>query len=482
MERRPRSRHNRKGNSTDSHSNSVWKQRVNSKVAEGSDKVASAKRVSAATRGIRRSDSVAPKDHESDLKVPQEELNKDHSCAVDSKGADSNCTGHKSNHSASDSDTGSEGDGEHEKPVPVSKVRKGTETESESKTEDSNGRTPVNLGSERYTGKRQLEIVSAICADSGFKTTGKPLKRHPADFFERSGLLKEFDKYLSGRLDKGCNLSKEETEIVLVHLRRKRETVPFLAGTISGVPGSGKTTLLRRIQTEAGLNSAVILGNPRHKVSFSNLPSCYTAKEILLLRTEAQFEVLLIDEYTLLTSGEILLLQRIVRASVVILFGDRAQGSSAYLGSPEWVQFPVIYQSDVSHRFGKSTASLCGKQGFDFKGGDHEDEVEECDYEGSSRETDINLVFTEKTANDLLSCGISSSLVEDVQGKEYNSVTLFVLECDREKLADTHLRSVAFTRHKTLLVIRIEKSLFLQLINGELVSDYQPKTYRYGKE
>nr|QKO00699.1 triple-gene-block protein 1 [Potato mop-top virus]QKO00720.1 TGBp1 [Potato mop-top virus] len=338
------------------------------------------------------------------------------------------------------------------------------------------------LGSANYLGKRQLDFVAKLCVESGFKSTGKPLKRYPAEFFKSSGLLEKFDKYLSSRLDKGCNLSQRESEVVLKNLRSKRAEQSFLAGAVTGVPGSGKTTLLRKVQCEGGFNSIVILGNPRSKTEFSNLPSCYTAKEILLLGIAIKCEVLLIDEYTLLTSGEILLLQKITNSRIVILFGDRAQGSSNTLCSPEWLQVPVIFQSLTSRRFGKATANLCRRQGFDFEGSEHEDKVVESPYEGSSPPTDINIVFSESTREDLLECGIESTLVSDVQGKEYNTVTLFIPDEDREYLTNAHLRSVAFSRHKFVLEIRCNPELFMQLINGELASKQQPQTDRYGPE
>nr|QYF50133.1 MAG: putative 48 kDa protein [Jiangsu sediment virgavirus] len=339
-----------------------------------------------------------------------------------------------------------------------------------------------NLGSERYAGKRQLQLVAKLCADNGFEPTKKPMRAYPAGFFKQSGLLQKFDKYLSDKLDKGCNLTREQTETVLLNLRKRRESVPFLAGAVTGVPGSGKTTLLRKIQTEAGLNSVVVLSNERHKNSFSQIPACYTAKELLLLDTDIHFEVLLIDEYTLLNNGEILLLQKIVSARVVVLFGDRAQGSSATLGSPEWLQVPVIFSSTKSHRFGKNIAGLCSKQGFDFQGNDQEDQVDHSEYEGSSPETDINLVFTKETQADLLEVGIGSSLVEEVQGNEYDSVTLFIRDEDKDALSDPHLRAVAFTRARVLLYVRIPKHLMLALFNGELNASYQARTNCYGKE
>lgn len=368
------------------------------------------------------------------------------------------------------------------------------ETSGEPNSKESHQEAPKNISkgkknkvkkpiaSGNFKGKTDsAEAIAELCALGGFEATGIPLRFYPKNFFESSGLLEEFTKYLSEKVEKGCNLNAEETKVVLKKLKTE-EQKPFIGGVVTGVPGCGKSTLIRKIQTEGKLNSVVILGNSRHKVSFSNVPCCYTVKEILLLKVKISFDTLLIDEYTLLSSGEILLLQRIFGAKIVVFFGDRAQGDSKTLSSPEWLQFPTIFASTKSRRFGKKTAEFCGKQGFDFEGSDeHEDDVQDCSYEGNSLVTDINLAFTQATVEDLLECGIECVLVSDVQGKEFDSVTLFVRQEDSEALSDSHLRAVAFTRHRKLLVIRIDRDLLLRLMSGELNTEYNPSTHVYGK-
>lgn len=325
--------------------------------------------------------------------------------------------------------------------------------------------------------------LSKICIESGFKPTGKVLRKFSGNHFERSGLAREFDLHLSSKKDKGCNLNKEQTEVVLKKLRTRRKPVDFYGGAVTGVPGSGKSTLLRRLQCEGNIHSVVILGNDRQKHNFSNIPACYSAKEILLLQTQLQFDVLLIDEYTLLNNGEILLLQRILGSKIVVIFGDRAQGSTNSLGSAEWLQFPVVYQSSISRRFGKETAKLCASQGLEFEGNESiEDKVETTDYEGSSEVTDINLVFSTKTQEDLLECNIGSTLVEEVQGAEFDSVTLFILESDEPYLRNKHLVAVALTRQRTRLIVRCDRAVWQNFVTGLLGSAEAPATHRYGSD
>lgn len=342
--------------------------------------------------------------------------------------------------------------------------------------------TPT-LNSDNYRGDlKALQTISKICVESGFEATGRPVKKFPINFFESSGLHAKFCSYLSDNLDKGCNLSRSETEHVLNSLRRKRQAVSFCAAVVSGVPGCGKTTLLKKIQTSAGLRSAVVLGNSALSSQFSNIPFTYTAKEILLLDLEIYFDTLLIDEYTLLSNGEILLLQRICKSRYVFLFGDRAQGSQSTLCSPEWLQIPTVFLSTISRRFGKATADLCKEQGYDFDSNGNQDSVSKVDYEGDSPATEINLVVSEATRADIAECGISSTLAQTVQGKEFESVTVFLLEEDLEILKDPHLLAVLITRHRSLLVLRCPKEVFVSLLTGEFRKEINPTTHTYGKQ
>lgn len=369
---------------------------------------------------------------------------------------------------------------QREKPVPSPPQT----SQSEDKPED---QREHQIGSDTFKGKIDVASrVSKLCVEQGFKPTGDPVKKFEADFFEKSGVFSIFTENLESKIDKGCNLNASETAAVLDNIHKsKNNAADFVGCVVSGAPGCGKSTLLRRLQSEGHLNSVIILGNPRLKSDFSDQQHCYTVKEILLLKLKIRFKTLLIDEFTLVSSGEILALQRILGSKFVALFGDPNQGKTTYMSSPEWLQFPTVFSSQQSRRFGDNTAKFCQKQGCRFEGNGCEDKVEELDYEGSSQTTDINLAFSQKTIDDLEECGIEAVLVSSVQGCEYNSVSLFIRDTveDRQGVSDSHQRVVAFTRHTKLLVLRCSQEILLKLVSGELARESPPaQTHLYDRE
>lgn len=339
------------------------------------------------------------------------------------------------------------------------------------------------LGSDKYKGTRQLEVIGQLARESGFLATGKTLRRYPADHFERTTHLKKYSTYLEENLNSGCNINGVQTESVLRQLKNFKQGTPFLAGSVTGVPGCGKSTLLQKIQFKAGLNSVIVLGNESLKSSFCSVPLCYTAKDLILLDFDLDFDVLLIDEYTLLNSGEILFLQRKCKAKVVIVFGDRAQGSSDTAGSSEFLFFPCVFAAQTSHRFGSEIAKLCGQCGHKFSGSpDIQDKVLYSDYDtGSSETTEANICFTEETQRDLREVDIASTLVEETQGRQFGSVTVFIRSEDREALKDPHWIAVAFTR-SNCLTIRCPPNIEQEIEAGSLQNGYRSRTHTYGPQ
>nr|AAO15514.1 P49 [Peanut clump virus M] len=342
-------------------------------------------------------------------------------------------------------------------------------------------KTPVKLGSDRFVGEDPLKLIARAASEAGFSPTGRVMKRFPADVFERSKFIAMYDRYLVNLREKACcEAERKRVQSKLIQLRTLPPTTSFLAGTVTGVPGSGKSTLLKRIQKELP-NSVCLLANKELKNDFAGVPAVFSVEEMLLSAIPSHFNVMLVDEYTLMQSAEILLLQRKLEARIVVLFGDREQGNTNKLTSPEWLHVPIVFCNDCSFRFGKQTAEFCKEQGFSLQGQGQEDEVIKGEYEGEGEETDINLCFTEETRQDLLEVGVDALLVENVQGKTFSSVSLFVRESDKSSYSNPHLRLVAITRHRKLLVLRADPEVWVSFMFATREEE-QTDTHCYGEE
>nr|AAO15519.1 P49 [Peanut clump virus B] len=340
---------------------------------------------------------------------------------------------------------------------------------------------PVKLGSEKFIGEDPLKLIARAASEAGFSATGRVMKRFPADVFERSKFIGMYDRYLVNLREKACcSEERKKVQSKLIQLRTLTPTVSFLAGTVTGVPGSGKSTLLKKIQRELP-NSVCLLANKELKNDFAGVPAVFSVEEMLLSAVPSHFNVMLVDEYTLMQSAEILLLQRKVEARIVVLFGDREQGNTNKLTSPEWLHVPIIFSNERSFRFGRQTAEFCREQGFNLQGQGQEDSVIKSEYEGEGEETDINLCFTEETRQDLLEVGVDALLVENVQGKTFSSVSLFVRGSDKSAYSNPHLRLVAVTRHRKLLVLRADPEVWVSFMFATREGE-QADTHCYGEE
>lgn len=326
------------------------------------------------------------------------------------------------------------------------------------------------------------KLIHKYCLEANFTETGQNYMFCQANFFEATKLKPLYDKFLVTCLKGACQVERERIRAKLFLVRSLRPNVSFKAGIVSGVAGSGKSTLIRRL-TEGKTKAVTVLANPRLKeTDFKGCARTFTLQDALLSVVPMQADVIVVDEYTLAESAELLLLQRKMKASFLLLVGDVAQGTATSASSLEYLCLPTVYSSQVSHRMGKATAELCMKHGQKFipKGGD--DRVENGDYEGETESTEKNLAFTQETVDDLKECNIDCSLVIDAQGKEYNSVTLFIRNEDREAAADSHARAVALTRHKRLLVIRAEREIAQAFLIGELSSKPVSNAHKYHNE
>nr|QZA75384.1 triple gene block protein 1 [Peanut clump virus] len=349
------------------------------------------------------------------------------------------------------------------------------------KSEERNDHKQVRLGSDNFVGDDPLKVLSEEALKAGFQHTGKVMKRFPADVFERSKFVGMYDRHLTTLREKACcKKERDQIQSKLIQLRQLKPSCDFLAGTVSGVPGSGKSTLLRNVQKKLR-NSVCLLANKELKSDFAGVPSVFSVEEMLLSAVPSSFNVMLVDEYTLTQSAEILLLQRKLGAKIVVLFGDREQGNTNKLTSPEWLHVPIVFSSDSSHRFGPETAKFCEDQGFSLEGKGGEDKIVKGDYEGEGEETEVNLCFTEETKADLAEVQVEAFLVSSVQGRTFPSVSLFVRENDKSAFSNPHLRLVAITRHRKLLSIRADPEVWVSFMfatrEGEEVD-----THCYGEE
>nr|AEP04415.1 beta-b protein [Barley stripe mosaic virus] len=311
------------------------------------------------------------------------------------------------------------------------------------------------------------QFVHETCLKSDFEYTGRQYFRARSNFFEMIRLTSLYDKHLKECMARACTLERERLKRKLLLVRALKPAVDFLTGIISGVPGSGKSTIVRTL-LKGEFPAVCALANPALMNDYSGIEGVYGLDDLLLSAVPITSDLLIIDEYTLAESAEILLLQRRLRASMVLLVGDVAQGKATTASSIEYLTLPVIYRSETTYRLGQETASLCSKQGNRMVSKGGKDKVIITDYDGETDETEKNIAFTVDTVRDVKDCGYDCALAIDVQGKEFDSVTLFLRNEDRKALADRHLRLVALSRHKSKLIIRADAEIRQAFLTGDI--------------
>ncbi|BAP18645.1 putative triple gene block 1 [Gentian ovary ringspot virus] len=311
------------------------------------------------------------------------------------------------------------------------------------------------IGSDLFKGKRDIaSVVSSCCVEAGFEPTGSPLRKFPKDYFEKTGLKDNYIGYLIEKcLPAACDSQKELIERKINMVNCLMAEKDFSAGTIAGVPGCGKSTVLKKIQGQV-TDAILLYANPSLESCYKSVDNSFYTQTALVADINHTFATILIDEYTLCESAEILLLQRKFKSSRVFLFGDRCQGDIDSLISPEWLKVPRIFSGKRSYRFGRETAALLKEFGLDIEGADVPDKVVKSNYEGKVDEDSQCLCFSTRTRDDLLDCSVSCKLVEGTQGQEFERVTLFVAEWDQEYFRNSQLLLVGLTRHKTYLELK----------------------------
>jgi len=285
------------------------------------------------------------------------------------------------------------------------------------------------------------------------------LKKFPKDYFEKTGLKDHYYGYLNdNQLPKACDKQRELVLCKLDMVEDLKAEKDFSAGTIAGVPGCGKSTVLKKIQGQA-TDTILLYANPNLESSYKSIENSFYTQTALVANINHTYSTILIDEYTLCESAEILLLQRKFKSSRVFLFGDRCQGDIDSLISPEWLKVPRIFEGKKSHRFGKETAKLLSEFGLNVEGADVPDQVIKSEYLGKVDEKSQCLCFSPRTKDDLLECSVNCILVEDTQGQQFERVTLFVAEWDQEYFKNSQQLLVGLTRHRTYLEIKTDINL-----------------------
>lgn len=345
-------------------------------------------------------------------------------------------------------------------PPEVASGLSGSQTEA---IEKSQRKAQSKIGSDQFRGRKDIaQIVSASCVEAGFSPTGFPMRKFPRDYFELTGLKKHYVRYLEEQQKpKACDSQRELLDHKLNMVEVLKAEKDFSAGIVTGVPGCGKSTVLKKIQGQA-TDTILLYANPNLESCYKSLENSFYTQSALVADINHTFSTILIDEYTLCESAEILLLQRKFKSSRVFLFGDRCQGDIDSLISPEWLKIPRLFEGKRSYRFGQQTACLLKEFGLDIEGSDLEDKVVKSEYEGPVDETSQCLCFSEKTKSDLLECSVNCKLVGDTQGQQFERVTLFVAGWDQDYFKNSQLLLVGLTRHKTFLELKTSPEIDLR--------------------
>jgi len=335
-----------------------------------------------------------------------------------------------------------------------------------------------------------FKLLVEVGSLNGFSSTGQRPKKYKPDVFETSGLKNIYVKYLKDVDDKMCDNQIALRRVYLSMVEGEYSLKPnfnsdIRMGLVTGCAGSGKTTLLKDFSCKIGVEfpTLVLVANPALIDStFATTVNVLTMEDALLSKVVVDdIGVLVVDEYTLSSSAEVLLIARKYNVHSIILFGDLAQGRKFDGSSFEHFRVPEILTSAKSHRFGEATAAFCRRSGSNVQGNPEiQDQVNVEDYLGKIEENSQRLVFTQETREDLLECGIDALLVSDVQGMQFDVVTVFARDSDSEVIdSSVGLKEVALTRHRKLLILKLEPSIRLRLETGvKPASEREPTSDR----
>lgn len=228
-------------------------------------------------------------------------------------------------------------------------------------------------------------------------------------------------------------------------------------GVVQGPPGSGKSRLLS-LFADVASNPVVVLPDVSLLSNHTKRGAVFTIRDLITRHHDyARYHCFVVDEYTLVNVCEVLLAAYIVGVRSIVFFGDPVQGLGYDKGSERYFNFPIMALSKVTYRLPSKIVDFYNRvhgtnliSKVSFEGN--------LDIEGDFRDPipddAVALVLSESGRKRVLP--IQAELVSAVQGREFSTVVLFIVNEDVKLLADRALTSVAFSRATETLILRSE--------------------------
>jgi len=242
-------------------------------------------------------------------------------------------------------------------------------------------------------------------------------------------------------------------------------------GVCVGAPGAGKSTIIKGLLSKVS-RSAVVLPNLKLlKAAYSGNPQAFLIDDMYTKPVDfARYEVLLVDEFTKVHMCEVMVLAAILRVKNVILFGDPHQGMNYKPGSFVYYNFPVLAESHTSHRMPSAIGDAYNKA-MGTKVAPKSKALGEFSVRellGEIRDRSKILCISKGTKDFLAECDIEADIVTDIQGAEYDVVTLVLKEeYDVKPFCDKSIRCVALSRAKEVLIIQADPVFKSMIENAE---------------
>nr|AMQ23298.1 hypothetical protein [Mangifera indica latent virus] len=312
-----------------------------------------------------------------------------------------------------------------------------------------------------------------VCRSAGFNWIGcKPRKISWSDLVN-SKMIEDYKNHLQDVIaESGCDTTITINGHILSNLLNLEKDDSFKenwharVGLISGCAGSGKSTIIRRLCEDRFVE--LIVPNCNIRDNFMDCCLAKTPVESHLITTRMDdSKVIIVDEFTLFHTCEIMLVAMIRNVRNIICFGDFGQNLQIRNGSMGFSGIPVLGDSRQSHRVPKHSQWLVDKLNLNFtcvgKGlGTTEildtDEMVPAGYKV--------LCLSNTTLEWVMNSGIEASLVSDNQGLQFEDVCVIINDDDVEHVSDLGMMTVCVSRHMRNLRILAEFNALSVINNG----------------